>query len=172
MKPVVLLVTLVLPLAAQPANRVWKEFHCKPGGFTVLLPGVPQQQKQYLQTPAGAVELVQFVLEPTKGQGAYAVGYSELPESILRQSTPQQRLEHARDRAVTRAKGKLHRDKSITYQGFPGREFEIAVEGEVRLRTRVIAAKGRFYQVLVAGPPSWMASADAGRFLASFQIAP
>ena len=175
MKPPVLLFGLVLPLAAlaaQPGSATWKEFHCKPGGFKVLLPGVPQQQKQSLQTPAGAVELIQYVLEPTKGQGAYAVSYSELSQSVLKQATPEQRLEHARDSAVTRAKGKLHSSKRITWQGHPGLEFEIAVDGKVRMHTRMFGVKNRLYQILVVGPPAWLSSKDAGRFLDSLELLP
>jgi hypothetical protein len=175
MNPSVLLLGLILPLAAsatQPASSAWKEFHCKPGGFKVLLPGVPQQQKQSLQTPVGAVELILFVLEPTKGQGAYAVSYSELSQSVLKQATPQQRLEHARDSAVARAKGMLRSDKRIAWQGHPGLEFEIAVDGQVRIRTRLIAVKNRLYQILVVGPPAWLSSKDSGRFLDSLQLMP
>jgi hypothetical protein len=71
---------------------------------------------------------------------------------------------------VARAKGKLHSDRPIRLDGYPGREFEIEVEGKVRIRTRLYAVKNRLYQLLITGPDEWLRSRDPGRFLESFQL--
>ena len=64
MKPILILLGLALPFApcaAQAQGPEWKEFASKPGNFRVLLPGVPKEHKQTMQTPAGPVVLTVFV---------------------------------------------------------------------------------------------------------------
>jgi hypothetical protein len=172
MKPTLILLGLALPLApcaALAQGPEWKEFVSKPGGFRVLLPGVPKEHKQKMQTPAGSVVLTLFVFEPRKGEGTFGVGYSELTGSV-KPGTQQKRLEKARDQAVAKAHGKLRNDKYITLQGWAGREFEIEVDGKLRVRTRMFAVKNRLYQVLAIGPSDWLRSTDATRFLDSFRL--
>jgi hypothetical protein len=172
MKRASLLVGLALgaSVAAQPAGAEWKEFISKPGAFRVLLPGIPHELRDSVKGAAVPIEVVLFLLEPRKGEGTYGVGYSVVPVSALLAADPEKRLRHARDQAVARAKGKLHSDRPIRLDGFPGREFEIEVEGKVRIRTRLFAVKKRLYQLLVTGPDDWLRSPDPSRFFDSFQL--
>jgi hypothetical protein len=172
MRPTLILLILAFPFAcgaAQSSGPEWKEFVSKPGGFRVLLPGVPREQKQTTQTPAGAVVLTLFLLELQKGRGTYGVGYSELAGSV-KPGTWEKRLEKARDQAVARAHGKLRADRRITLQGSPGREFEIEVDGKLLIRTRMFAANNRLYQVLAIGPSVWLLSRETTQFLDSFRL--
>jgi hypothetical protein len=161
---------VLLSAAAQPSAGTWKEFAWKPGHFRVLLPGTPEEQKESLKTPSGPIQILMFLLEPKKGAGTYAVGYSIAPHSLLTGANTEKGLEHARDSAVARAKGKLRSDRRIRLHGYPGREFEIEVEGKLRIRSRLVVVKNRLYQLLVIGPPEWLRSRDPARFLDSFEL--
>src|SRR4051812_5989517 len=140
----------------------WKPFRSAGGQFTVLLPGVPVEQKQAVKKPVGTVEMTLFILELKPAQGSYVVGYSELPESAIQVGTEEKRLDNARDRAVASAKGKLKSERRIILHGHPGRDLEIAVDDKTSLRTRLYAVKNRLYQVLAVGPAPWVASKETG----------
>src|SRR5262249_30751572 len=85
----------------------WKKFTSKEGAFDVLMPGVPTEEKKSLQLGSGPTELNLFVVERKKGEAAYIVAYCEFPESALQGASPEARLDYARNRAVSRSRGKL-----------------------------------------------------------------
>ncbi len=158
----------LLSLASPPA--AWKPFSSPAGHFTVLLPGVPLEQKQSVKTSIGTVELILFILEVKKAQGSYVVGYSELPEPAVQVGTEEKRLDNARDGAVASAKGKLKSEKRIALQGHHGRDLLIEVDGKHVIRTRFYAVKNRLYQVLAVGPADWVAARESSKFLDSFKL--
>jgi hypothetical protein len=158
-----------IPCAAQSPGPEWKEFVSKPGGFRVLLPGVPQHREEKIETHAGPVVLSLFLLQRKKGAGTYGVGYSELTGPV-KPGTAEKRLEKARDQAVAKANGKLRSDKRITLQHFPGREFEIEVDGKVRIRTRLYAVNNRLYHLLAIGPSGFLFSRETSGFFESFKL--
>src|ERR1700761_9012857 len=86
-------------------TSTWKSFAPPSAGFEVQLPGAPAEKRQTVRTPLGDGELRIFSL-PVKA-GAFAVGVTEFPESVLTKTTDDQRLDQARDGAVQQSKGKI-----------------------------------------------------------------
>src|SRR5262249_33927006 len=130
----------------------WKEFTSKEGGFAVLLPGTPVEQRQLVKTPVGSVDVHLFVVDPEGAPGAYVVGYSDFPEVALNDGGAQKRLDNARDGAVAQVKGKLKSEKKIKLKGVPGRELHIEVNDKTAVRLRLYVVQNRLYQVMSIGP--------------------
>ncbi|MCI0459781.1 MAG: hypothetical protein L0Z62_22755 [Gemmataceae bacterium] len=165
---------LILSLAAVAAGqdsppREWKPFAPPSGRFTVLMPGSPIEQKEKAKTSTGEVEVTLFVLE-LKGEGTFAVGYSELPPAAARSGLEQRRLDNARDGVIATSKGRLLSERPLPLKKFPGRELQIQAQDETRIRTRLYAVRNRLYQLMAVGPAAWTESREAIRFLESFRL--
>jgi hypothetical protein len=178
MKFRVLIVGLALPLvliAAKTKDKekgtaAWKEFTSKEGGFVVLMPGVPVEDKKALRLPSGPADLNLYVVERKKEETAYIVAYCELPETVLKNGTDENRLDYAQKRAVASTKGKLAGEKKIKLGTYPGRELRFEVEGKGEVRQRIYAAREKVYQLMVAGPKEMTDSKDADKFFQSFKL--
>jgi hypothetical protein len=154
------------------AGSGWKTFTSKEGAFEVLMPGVPTEEKKTLQLGSGPTELNLFVVERKKEEAAYIVAYCEFPASALQGASPEERLNYARNRAVSRTRGKLAGEKKIKLGSFPGRELRFETEGKGLVRQRLFAVKDKLYQVMVAGPKETVLSREADKFLESFKLLP
>jgi hypothetical protein len=164
-----LLVLAPLPAAAAGARGEWKVFHSKEGNYEVQLPGSPQENRNSVKTSVGTVYVVLAILEVKKHEGYY-VGFSELPEAVIKSETEDRRLDNARDGAVSNSRGKLKSEKQIKLDGHKGRELEIEVDGKTLIRARLYHVNNRLYQVMVVGSRELVASADTGKFLDSFKL--
>jgi hypothetical protein len=166
---------LTLPLvlgAAQAQENLpagWRVITSKEGRFTVALPGTPTQTKQRVWTAAASLDVHLFVLD-TKQDGAYVVSYCDLPADEVKPGSEQQRLDLARDGAVSNARGKLRSEKEITLNGNPGREIEIEADKGQRVLLRMIVVKQRLYQTMAMGPASFTQSSDVTLFLDSLRM--
>ncbi len=152
------------------AGSGWKSFTSKEGAFEVLLPGVPTEEKKTLQLGSGPTDLNLFVVERKQEETAYIVAYCEFPESALQGATPEQRLDSARNLALSRGRTKLVAQKKIKLGTHPGRELRFETEGKGQVRQRMFAVKDKLYQVMVAGPKEAVVSKEATRFLESFKL--
>ncbi len=162
----------LLPVCAQPAGKVeWKPFSPKDGAFTVQLPATPEEHKKPIATPQGMLDLIYYEAEVPGRDGKLLVGFTEFPAASIKAGSEDKRLDHARDGAVASTKGKLVREKSLLLDGYPGRELEIEIEGKARVIVRMYAVKNRLYQLVAAGNPEFVDSADAAKFLTSLKLA-
>jgi hypothetical protein len=165
--------SLALPLllgAVQddlPAN--WKVAVSKDGGFTVAMPGVPTEKKQHVKTATGQLN-VTLLLAEGRNDSVFVVSYSDFPEAELKKGTLEKRLDHARDGAVSSARGKLRSEKTIELDGHPGREIAIENNGECIAKMRIYLVKNRLYQVMVLGNGMIFMTKDVGIFLDSFGL--
>src|SRR5262245_1267850 len=122
---------MLLLLAPLPGASVtvgeWKTFTSKEGNYEVQLPGEPRENRNSVKTSVGTGIVVLAVLEVKQGEGNYVVGFSELPEAVIKSDTEEKRLDNARDGAVSSVKGKLKSEKQIKLDTHNGRELEIEV---------------------------------------------
>jgi hypothetical protein len=156
-----------LPLVLGADTGDWKPFTPKEGGFSILFPGTPAQEKQESKTPAGTVTVTYFVLE--QGGITYVASYSVFPKESVNPRTQEKRLDNARNGAVASAKGKLERERKFHLHKYPAREVLIAGEKGF-VRSRIYAVENRLYQTLVMGAKKEVAGKDAAKFLESFQL--
>src|SRR5438128_700379 len=131
-----LLLLAPLPAAARPAPGEWKAFTSKAGGYEVQLPGTPQEKSHPVKTSAGSIYVALAILDLKKGEGNYLVGYSELPDGVVKADTEEKHLDNARDGAVSSSRGKLKGEKHIKLDGHTGREVDIEIDAKTVVRAR------------------------------------
>jgi hypothetical protein len=165
----------LLMIAAQKKPKTksgprWKEFTSKEGGFSVLLPGIPMQDKKALQIGSRRAELNSFVVEQKREETAYIVVYCDFPGATWKGDSPEERLECARARAIASSKGKPVSEKKIKLGTFSGRELRFDVKDKGQVRQQLFAVKERLFQLMIAGPKDMTNSQDAGKFFKSFKL--
>ncbi|WP_052672210.1 CHAT domain-containing protein [Aliterella atlantica] len=142
----------------------WQEFSTQEGGFSVLLPGKPQQETKPIEPGSGTLNNFFVDLK----YGTYGVSYADFPNAS-NQLDPKQvddLLNSVRDSAV--GKGKLLTDRNITLDGYKGKEIEYVSAG-LTYKTRIYWVKQRLYQqIVVLANPKLAANSD--RFFNSFKL--
>lgn len=171
MKRKLLACMFLLVLIGCQQAPTWKEFESAQGGFAVLMPGTPTEQRQTAKTASGSIDAHMFVVD--HGDVAYMVAYSDYPNTMIQERTPKLILDGARDGAVANAKGRLLNESSVSMNGHPGREVHVEpVGGKVTITARIFLVGRRLYQVMVLMPKEKASSKDVNKFLDSFRIQP
>ena len=173
------------PAVTESPPPNWQEFSSAEGGFKVLLPGIPANSTDTVDTIAGPLVTHNYVLE-TK-LGAYFVAYLDLSLPSNEPEVIRRVLDGGRDEALSRG-GKLLDESDITLDGIVGRELIVDKDGMI-IRTRMFLLKGgRTYQAVFGTTPevafkNGKPSANAGdrtdsyeaisaKFFNSFRITP
>ena len=144
----------------------WKEFKPDGAGFSVLMPGTPQDSSQKL--PAVAGDIPNHLYTATRGDQAFIVGYNDIPERLNAAGKTEKLLNGARDGAAS--KGTIREEKKIALDGNPGREIVIDSPNGIASRMRIYLVKNRFYQTLVSVRKGKENDADVFKMLDSFKL--
>jgi hypothetical protein len=160
--------------AEQPillAQSVWKPFSSRGGGFTVLMPGTPNQSQQTLQTKGGPIKIQLFeAFRPN--QAGYVVGYSDLPANAIKTPRDVNDFFAGAIYGFTKSsKGKLLSQRNINLGSYPGREFKLQLSQGVILKSRFyLVDRRRFYQVFVVTDKEQDLVKSIDGFLTSFKL--
>lgn len=147
-----------------------QEFRSAEGGFTVRMPGVPNEQTRVANSPKGRIDIHVFVVENQK-EGTYMIMYADYPEIIVKQKTPDAILDEARDGTVASAGGRLLAEEILSFGKWPGREMNVEIAGgRGKMRTRMCLAGRRIYQFGWTGPSERAFSKTVENFLDSFKL--
>jgi predicted RNase H-like HicB family nuclease len=134
------------PQVVQPK---WKLFTAPDGGFSVLMPGMPQMSSQTQKTHMGEISLQMFIAQPPKQEVAYVVAFNEFPHSYGQMTSPQEILNNAQAVALKATKSNLITARNIrSSNGHPGKEMEYINTGGKITKSRMYFAEGRLYQVM------------------------
>jgi hypothetical protein len=162
------------PLATiEVAADKWITFTSNDGGFSLRLPAQPKEQRQPVQTDAGPVEAIMYLVEA--GNTAFGAGFSDFPDSTAG-ADPEAVLAGARDGAANNVNGTVVDERPIELNGFPGLEFAVeipeasSVSGGARYRARLFLVNNRLYQVIYVAPTADESSADYQKLFDSFQL--
>jgi hypothetical protein len=175
MKGLTFLVIVVLVIgigSGCDSFKKWEPFESKDGWFRVEFPGSPQVTKVPQATPAGTININQFMVE--RSSGAYGVGYFDIPEVGSNVNLESQEFIESMARGSFNGMGgSSFTKKVIDFEGYPGLEAEGRVrQGDVRglARIRYYVVEKRVYILLVVGTNSFTNSGDTGKFFNSFQL--
>lgn len=157
---------LLLGAAQNDLPDNWKPVVSTTGGFKVTMPPKPTEKKQQVKTATGQLNVF-LLLADGRNDSVFVVSYCDYPDADSKKGTEQKRLDHARDGAVSSARGKLLKEEAIKLKGHPGREIVIEKNGETVARMRIFLVNRRLYQVMALGNA---APKEAGFFLASFDL--
>lgn len=142
----------------------WKPFTSQEGNFSALLPGEPKEVTQnelFLK--------VHVFTCKANTKTSFGVSYIDYPEKLHVNPT-EKTYDGARNGALGKG-GKLLQEKSITIEGFPGREIQVEKNGgEVFFIDRYFLAGNRLYQVMAVVPKQDQSSTNISYFLDSFSL--
>jgi len=154
--------------AQQDGKVEFQQFASSAGKYKVQFPGPVKTDTVEVKTAAGAQNLtLDSVSLP--GETLFVVSFIDVPpETAMNPSGP--RLDKIRD-ASKGDDGKLLSEKDVTVgpEKYPGRDVVIEKAGVV-IRTRIVLADKRLYQVMVQGTKDIVVSANANRFFDSFEV--
>jgi hypothetical protein len=125
------------------AQETWAQFSPKQGGFTVLMPGKPIEEKESDKSDDGTTESYTYTVEAK--EGAFLLGYTEFPSDISA-NDPQGLLDAATE-GLAQDGGKLLRQRKISLSGIPGREVQYKNADGTTGTARIFVMKRRLYQL-------------------------
>ncbi len=156
------------PLGAAATGK-WKLFTSTEGRFSVQLPGTPTASNDSTPTAVGKIELHLFTVTGDKGS-AWIANYSDYPAALTKLSNPNKILDGAMNGAVKGVSGTLKSKKTITVNGFPGREFEASAQQGLSFSGRIVLAENRMYQLTAVSVPGTIPKSDVVKFFNSLTI--
>ena len=164
-----LAVFVVFALAGCQADVGWREFRSTEGGFSVMLPGRPEEQSQMTATVFGTIESVVFLVD--KGDSGYLTSYADYPPELVQGSPIEVILDGISVGILSQSGGTLVRSLKIQMGEFEGRQLEIISPGEESLLTvRIYLVGNRIYQLSVVAKVGENVSADATLYFESFAL--
>jgi hypothetical protein len=149
----------------------WKEFTSGEGRFSILLPRTPRQTTETVDTPVGEIDEHSFTV--IHGNITYIVSYSDYPQNVLSTGDPQAILDSFSDSAVTSIEGRLLSERSISLNGYLGRELKIKIADDpdtTIAQIRIYLVGNRLYYIYTLAPEDRASSPSVDRFLNSFKL--
>jgi len=156
--------------SVERAKKEWRPFSSEAGGFSVLAPGTPKEEKKMLDSPYGTSEVHTFSFEPG-GAVAFGVSYVELHPPRLAQGL-EVILGDVVAAMANRSGDRVISEVRIVLEGHPGRQFMVQRQQGDTIRARVYVIRERLYMLVVNAAPERDSSDDAVRFLNSFKLQP
>jgi hypothetical protein len=161
------LLATVLPLAIGCSKPEFKEFSPSGGGFKVLMPGTPKEER----SSPGGIPMTTYTSD--ERNGGYAIICGDLP--IPDNESPAQiqtRLDGSRDGGLKNMGGKFISESQIQLGGkYPGRDVRADVPSkQAYARLQIFLVHKRLYSILAMGTQSWVNSADTDKFFNSFAL--
>ena len=159
---------LSVGFTAAAGQATWKEFQSKEGGFKILLPGTPKEQKMNIPLPnGGTIEQRQFLVDA--GSVAHVMAFQD---NAAVADDPEKALGNVRDAVAKNFMAKVQSSKSVKLSDkYPGLEFLIeSPQPKIAYRSRAYLVGKRLYQVSVVGPMAVVTSAESDRYFDSFAL--
>jgi hypothetical protein len=165
----------VLPGFCQtiPAE-LWRKFSSPTAGFSILMPGEPQESISENHADAFYAEDVQFYAASV-GLDAGSFSAAELiyPKPVDRSNDVSPNLDRFQSYATKNAHGKVVAQKDVTVQGMSGRRISIAFEINRTLYTTdqmFILKDNRLFHLTAMGGSAQLDAKDVDRFFNSFSV--
>ncbi|HSD42943.1 MAG TPA: hypothetical protein VLD36_13880 [Burkholderiales bacterium] len=159
-----------LLLAGCSAELDWRELHWEDGKLKVMLPGRPTKSER--EVVLGGERMALHMLQAQKSGMAFGIAYAPLPAG-----DPGALLTAARDALLRNIDGKLLTEREVEVRGATGPAREFTGEGVVAgtpmvVAARVVAANGRFYEVVFVGRKDRAEEVDLPLYLGSLTLTP
>jgi hypothetical protein len=168
--PTFQLVQASLTVEIAQAQSIWKPFSSQDGGFRVLMPGTPTQEKRTTKTNFGSLPVNVFSVI-RENEAGYLVSYLDFPRDIALNSRElNQSLSAIASGFAQGSGGKLVSQRNIRLGNFPGREIRLQFEQGVIGRGRLYLINKRMYVVMAITNKERYLTKSIEGFLNSFQL--
>jgi hypothetical protein len=124
----------------------WQTYTSPDGAFSIELPGKPAIETSQAPSDGGEKITFHFVNATPTGKRAYSCVYAELDNTA--QKSPDQLLESARDGSLRKVQGTLLKQNQLTFQGYPGLQFQARVRGDALMDSRMVLVGKRLYMIM------------------------
>ena len=156
-------------LPATPARAAdpegWAHFASDVGRFSILIPRIPEETKETVQSDHGPYTTYLFITrEPSH---VFLIGWVDYDPSF--NFNRQKELEANRDNFVKGVKATLTSTQSLTIDGYPVIEFT-ADTPERTFHSRVYMVGRRPYQIVIGYPKGQSELAPIAKFFNSFKV--
>ncbi|MGD2270221.1 MAG: DUF4234 domain-containing protein [Desulfobacterales bacterium] len=153
-------------------QSAWEEFVSEDGNFIVLLPGIPEEDSESMQTQAGTIQRQSFFIEDNGGQATYLVMYLDYPRDIVEMAGSDQIFESIRDDLMVTYRGTVNNEKFVLLDDTTGREFDFEGtwnNGVIFGHVRTFWIDQRLYMLMALGTEEEVVEEDIARFFGSFE---
>ena len=164
---VLVLLSVAVSLAAGFQQPAWVKFNSAPGGFSVLLPAEPREEKKNTDSPHGPYTTVLYISKADSE--VYLAGWVDYDPKF--NFDPVKELEANRDNLVKTVNGKLLTSKKITLSGYQGLEFT-GENARIAFKSQVFIVGKRPYLLCYVFPPGQESAPNGAKFFSSFQLKP
>ena len=157
---------------SQPATSAvdtggWVKFTSEPGHFSVLLPEIPTDKSETVNSEHGPYTTHLFIVRDTTS--VYLIGWVDYaPEFNFNR---QAELEANRDNFVKGVNAKLLTTRNTMIDGYSALEFSAETTDRV-FKSRVYMVGRRPYQVVIGLPKGQDDAVNVNRFFNSFKVSP
>ena len=159
-------VALAVFVAAPALAQNWVEHKPEGVGYRVEMPETPKISARDVPTAVGPIKTTMALVD--RGAIGYIVSHNDYPAAAIAGKSPDDMLDGIRGGQV--GQHKLRSEEKITMGDKPARHLIIdTAQGQVVV-SRIVMVQNRLFQALYVGPKGSEESADAKRFIASFQL--
>lgn len=152
------------PVTAMDANG-WVKFTSDDGHFSVLMPELPQDKSETVDSQHGPYTTHLFVVRDTTS--VYLIGWVDYDPSF--NFNRQAEIEANRDNFVKGINATLLNTRPTVIDGFSGLEFT-AETADRTFKSRVMLVGRRPYQIVIGSPKGMDNTALVNRFFNSFKV--
>ena len=153
--------------ATAPNDSGWVRFTSPDGHFSVLMPEIPQDKSETVDSAHGPYTTHLFIVRDTTS--VYLIGWVDYDPSF--NFNRQAELEANRDNFVNGIKAKLVTTRPTVVNGYSGLEFTAETEDRV-FKSRVFLVGRRPYQIVIGSPKDMDDTAIVSKFFNSFKVSP
>jgi hypothetical protein len=146
-------------------NGGWASFVSEEGRFSVLMPDIPTDQTETVDSTHGPYTTHLFVVKDTTS--VYLIGWVDYAPSFAFDKKAE--LEANRDNFVKGISAKLITTRPTIIDGYSAIEFTAETADRV-FKSRVYMVGRRPYQIVIGSPKGLDDSANVNRFFNSFKV--
>ena len=151
--------------ANTPDDSGWVKFTSPEGHFSVLMPEIPQDKAETVDSTHGPYTTHLFIVKDTTS--VYLIGWVDYDPSF--NFNRQAELEANRDNFVKGISATLINTRPAVVDGYSGLEFT-AETGDRVFKSRVFLVGRRPYQLVIGSPKGFDDTAITDRFFSSFKV--
>jgi len=154
------------PAPANTSNDSgWVKFTSPEGHFSVMMPEIPQDKSETVDSSHGPYTTHLFIVRDT--QSVYLIGWVDYDPSF--NFNRQAELEANRDNFVKGINAKLLSTRPTVINGYSAIEFT-AETADRTFKSRVFLVGRRPYQIVIGSPKGFDDAAITDRFFNSFRV--
>ena len=151
--------------ATAPNDSGWVRFTSPDGHFSVLMPEIPQDKAETVDSSHGPYTTHLFIVKDTTS--VYLIGWVDYDPSF--NFNRQAELEANRDNFVKGINAKLVSTRPTVIDGYSAIEFT-AETADRLFKSRVFLVGRRPYQIVIGSPKTLDDTANTERFFNSFKV--